>query len=151
MTTRGWVVCPILLVLQVEDCWGRPTMFPFGGINVELNFDDIVRGDEMLTTFLKVACGLAFRRADGSTDFKVVGRGFILAHSFLKVGDLHVVNSGQVVGIGWILGWAGEGIPSLVEERIRVSCSWVNPVSDVRVKETGAKVPGVEGVVKTMN
>ncbi len=64
---------------------------------------------------------------------------------------MHVVNSGQVVGISWILGWAGEGISSLVEKRISVSCSCPNTVSDVRVKETGAKVPDVEGVVKTMN
>ena len=64
---------------------------------------------------------------------------------------MNVVNSDQVVGISWILGWAGEGIPSLVEERIRDSCNWPNPVSDVWEKETGDKVPGVEGVVKTMN
>ena len=74
-----------------------------------------------------------------------------MEHSFLEVGDLHVVSSGEVVGISWILSWAGEGSPSLVEERIRASCSWPNPVSNVWVKETGAKVPGVEGVVKTMN
>ncbi len=151
MTPRGRVVGTVLLVLQVEDCWGRPTMFPFDGINVERNFDDVVRGGKMLTSLVKVACGIAFRRTDGGTDFKVVGRRFILANSFLKVGDLHVVSSDQVVDISWIMGWAGEGSPSLVEERIRVSCSWSNPFSDVRVKEAGTKIPGVGGVVKTMN
>ena len=36
-------------------------------------------------------------------DCKVVGHRFILEHSFLEVGDLHVVNSGDVSGISWIL------------------------------------------------
>ena len=92
-----------------------PTMFPLGCINVDRNFDDVVRGDKVLTSLVEVACGVPFRRADGCTGFKVVGHRFILAHSFLKVGDLHVVNSGEVVGIRWILGWSGEGIPSSVE------------------------------------
>ena len=84
-------------------------------------------------------------------DCKVVGHRFILEYSFLEVGDLHVVNSGDVSGISWILGWPGEDIPSSVEERKRVSSCWPDSFHNVRMEVAGSKRVCVEDVVKTMN
>ena len=41
--------------------------------------------------------------------------------------------------------------PGLVEESKRASSCWPDSLGDVQLKETGAKVPGVEHVVETMN
>jgi hypothetical protein len=44
-----------LLVLQVENGRGRPTMFPHACINVDPNFDDVVRDGKVLTNLVEVA------------------------------------------------------------------------------------------------
>ena len=86
VTTGGGVVGTVLLVLQVENRRGRPTMFSHDCINVYPNFDDVIRGGKLLTSLVGAIAGrVAFRRADGSTGLKVVGRRFILAHCFLTV------------------------------------------------------------------
>ena len=74
-----------------------------------------------------------------------------MAHCFLKVEELQVVNAGEVVRIRWILSRAGEAGPGLVEEEKCAACDRSNSLSDVRVKEAGSKFPCVDDVVEAMN
>ena len=71
---RSRVVGPILLVLEVKNCWGRPSVLPDCIIDVERCFGSVVGGVDVHSGGqVEIGDSITFSRQSGGTSFEVVG------------------------------------------------------------------------------
>ena len=69
---RSRVVGPILLVLEVKDCWGCPTVLPDCSIDVEHCFGRVIGGVEVHSSHVNVGDGFVVSWQSSGTSFEVV-------------------------------------------------------------------------------
>ena len=69
---RSRVVGPILLVLEVKDCWGCPAVLPDCSIDVERCFGRVIGSVDVHSGQLKMGGSVTFSWQSGGASFEVV-------------------------------------------------------------------------------
>jgi hypothetical protein len=69
---RSRVVGPILLVLEVKDCWGCPTVLPDSSVDVEHCFGRVICGVDVHSIHVNVGDGVVVSLHNSGTSFEVV-------------------------------------------------------------------------------